>query len=763
MFYRFGKFIFRHRWWVIGFWLIIVAFSAVFASRVIEPLKVGGFSDPATESAKAAQVLADKLNYSASSIVLMYQSDTLTANDPEFIAQVQASVSELKTKFKLPLNIIDFVTNPRQVSKNGKTAYLFIQIEADGEAVAKMLPEFKAALKQPQNLKMLVGGGPAFYADVEKVSQSDLYRAEVVAIPIAVIALLLVFGSVVAALLPVMVGGMGVLVILASLFGLGHVMDLSIFTLNLATLLGLGLGLDYALFLTSRFREELARGRNKEEAVAITLATAGQAVVFSGLTVLIGLCALFLFRINLLVSVAVGGILVVFISVLAAITLLPAILGVIGDKVNALSIKRLWRKGPAKAEHEGFWARLSHLVMRRPVLVFSVTLAVLLLLGAPFLNIRFNSPDASVLPNTVDSRKVYDIFKQEFNENDINPILIAVQTPNGSILSPENIYYLYDFANAIKQDPRVVRVDSIVTVEPRLNKVQYQIIYANRDAIRDTFLRDYVTQYAKDNTTLISVVSKYPSNSLETKALLDKIRNSQPGNGMILQVTGATAGVEDIVNSLYSSFPMAALFVVVATYLVLVILFRSVILPLKAIAMNALSIVASYGALVFVFQEGNFSNLLNFEALNFIEPTLPIIMFCVLFGLSMDYEVFLLSRIKENYLHTGDNANSVAIGMQRSGKIITSAALIVVLVSLSFVTADIVLVKALGLGVAVAVGVDATIVRALLVPATMRLLGHWNWYAPQWLLKILPKASLETENFQPAQPDNQEEKEIAKV
>ena len=758
MYYRFGKFIYRNRWWFVGFWLVVVAASLPFTARVIEPLKIGGFSDPTTESARSAQLLADKLNYSASSIILMFESDTLNAKDPRFIQEAQFAVSELKQKFSLPIDLIDFVSNPRQISNDGKTAYILVQVSSDGEAAAKALPEFMNVLKQPPTLKMQIGGGPAYYADVEKVSQSDLYRAEVVAIPIAILALLFVFGSVVAAALPVLVGGMGVVVILASLFGLANLTELSIFTLNLATLLGLGLGLDYALFLTSRFREEIFRGRSAEEAVAIALATAGQAVTYSGLTVLIGLCALFVFRINLLVSVAIGGIVVVFVSVMAAITLLPAILAIIGTRINALPVSGLAKRGRNLDERSGFWAKLSRLVMRRPILIFVATLSGLLILGIPFLSVIFNSPDPSILPDSVQSRQVFDTLRKDFNENEANPILITVQTPKGNILEPGNIYYLYEFANLIKQDLRVDRVDSIVTIEPRLNRDQYQIIYANVNAIRDTFLRDYAAQFAKGDTTLILVYSKFSSNSPESRALVEKIRNSQIGNGMSVMVSGSTAGVIDVVNSLYGAFPYAALFIVFATYTALVILFRSVVLPLKAIVMNALSIVASYGMLVFVFQEGNFSNILNFKPLNFIEPTIPIIMFCVLFGLSMDYEVFLLSRIKESWENTGDNAASVALGMQRSGKIITSAALIVVLVSLSFVTADMVLVKMLGLGVAIAVGVDATIVRALLVPATMQLLGKWNWYAPKWLLKFLPQAKLESVDFEPV-PGNTTQQE----
>ena len=754
MFYAFGRLVYRFRWFVLAFWAILLAVSLAFAPRVTEPLRIGGFADPSLESSKAAATLANDLGYSTSSVIITFQGRDggLLATDPRFIAQSDVALAGL-TKLSVPTTIISHASNPRQISKDGRTAFEVVTLATDTEAAAKLMPEIRAALKEPPGLIMRVGGGPAFYADIEKVSQEDLARAEAVAFPIAVIALLLVFGSVIAAGLPVLVGGVGVVVILAVIYALGTVMELSIFTVNLATLLGLGLGLDYSLFLASRFREEMARGREVPEAVARTLATAGQAVTYSGLTVLIGLCALLAFRINILVSIGVGGVVVVFVSVLAATTLLPVLLSFAGHRIDALSVRKLYeRLRPNAKEHtgEGLWTRVAHLVMRHPVAVFLPTLGLLLVLGIPFLHIRFSSPDASIMPPSTQSRQVFGILRSEFNESETTPVLVVVKTaPGTTAFGAANLASLDDFARNVQMDERVTRVDSIVTADPRLTLPQYQVYYSHIAELQDPFLTQYVRQYARNDTTLLSIVSKYPSNSTETRALVRKLRASAIGNGMTFQVTGATAGVIDVVDGLYRTFPVALLFIVITTYGVLLMLFRSVVLPVKAIVMNALSIIASYGMLVFVFQEGHLSRLLNFSALGFIEPTLPIIMFCTLFGLSMDYEVFLLSRIKEAYEATGDNAASVATGIERSARIITSAALIVVLVAISFVTADIVLVKALGLGVAVAVAVDATVVRALLVPATMRLLGHWNWYAPQWLLRILPKHALASESDEP--------------
>lgn len=767
VFYNLGLLIYRRKWWFIGAWLALIVVCVPFVPRVTEPLRVGGFADPSLESSKAAATLARDLNYSTSTIVVMFHSRAsgLHATDPAFVQQTQAALAGL-TALPIKFTVVDHTSNPRQISRDGLTAYEYILLQTDTEAAAKLMPQLTKALRSPPNLTMQVGGGPAFYADVERVSQEDLARAEAVAFPIAVIALLFVFGSVIAAGLPVLVGGCGVVVVLATIYLLGTLTELSIFTVNLATLLGLGLGLDYSLFLASRFREEIARGRDTREAVAVTLATAGKAVTFSGATVLIGLCALLTFRINILFSIGVGGIVVVFVSVLAATTLLPAILSLVGRRIDVWSLRKLFgriRHTPERGEEGGFWHDLAHFVMRRPVLVALPTLSLLLVLGIPFLHVKFSSPDASILPTSVESRQVFDTLKTEFNEAETTPVVLAVKTTrNTSVFAPDNVASLYDFVHAIEADPRVARVDSIVSVDTRLTRAQYQTYYLDPAAIQDPYITGLVQQFAKGDTTLVSIVSNYPSTADETRALVYKLRNSQIGNGITFQVTGATAGVIDVVDGLYHTFPLAALFIVLTTYAVLLVLFRSVVLPLKAILMNALSIVASYGMLVFVFQEGHFGRLLHFTALQFIEPTLPIIMFCTLFGLSMDYEVFLLSRIKEHYEQTGDNTASVAVGIERSARIITSAALIVVLVAFSFVTADIVLVKALGLGVAVAVAVDATIVRALLVPATMRLLGHWNWYAPAWLARWLPETSLESPDsdaFPP--PTRPEERALA--
>ncbi|MBV8086918.1 MAG: MMPL family transporter, partial [Chloroflexi bacterium] len=570
-----------------------------------------------------------------------------------------------------------------------------------------------------------VAGGPVFYSDIVRLTSTDLRRAETVALPIAAIVLVLVFGSAVAAGVPLVIGGARVLVTLAFIALIAQFTQMSIFVLNVATMLGLGLGVDYALFVTNRFREEIEHGSSVESAVAATMATAGRAVFFSGLTVCVGLLALVSFDFMMLRTEGLAGSLVVFMTVIGAMTLLPAVLSVLGPRINALAVHL-----PA-ANVGRFWHALAYRVMARPVAVIVPVLAVLAVLGWPLQDIDLSSPDASILPSNVPSRQGFDELQKAFGPGALDPTIVVIKSSQ-PILSPDNVSQLYDFTHRLARDPRIARIDSVVTIDPRLTLAQYQLMYADPAAISDRYAAGIAANTTRGGTAMVDVISGYPSLSAESRGIVAEARElARQYPGWQVQVDGGAAEVTDVVDRLYSQFPLAILFITITTYVLLLLLLRSVVLPLKALLMNALSLIASYGALVWVFQEGHLSGLLHFAPLGFIEASLPIVMFCTLFGLSMDYEVFLLSRIKEAWEATGDNTRSVAEGLQSSGKIITSAALIVVCVSLSFVSADIVLIKALGLGVAVAVAVDATIVRALLVPATMRLLGKWNWYMPR--------------------------------
>jgi putative drug exporter of the RND superfamily len=738
MFYHLGKIASRYRWFIVGLWMIAGIVALPFAPQASQVLQSGGFVSPDAESQRAIDVLTQKLHVDQTIVQIIFTSQKYTVDDPQFLQQVEQSLSGLRGWSEVS-QIVTYVDNPRQISLDRKAAYVDVLMKPDPDSAAKLLPEMEQRLRVLPDVQFHVGGGPVFYEDIQSVSEQDLRRAELLAFPFAIIALLFVFRSVIASILPALVGGCAVVITLALVFWLGHFTDLSIFVLNITTLFGLGLGVDYSLFMVSRFREEIKRGRQVDEAVALTVATAGRAVACSGLTVTIGLFGLTFIRINMLHSVGLGGMLVVILAVLAALTLLPALLSLLGLRINALpvNIPRLWKRsgeavnnGTSGSEPQhGFWYRLSHLVMRYPVRVFVPVLLLLMSFGLPFLGVRFSAPDASILPTSVPSRESYDLLATRFDLRETTPIVLAVQT-QGNVMTSENIRNLYYYIKRIEADPRVERVDSIVSADPRLTLDQYELLYTHPELINDPYLAVLAKSWVSGNTMMVQVVSKYTMDDPRSQALVLTIRNTPPGNGITTLVGGGTAGDIDYVDSLYTDFPVAILIVALITYVVLLVLFRSLVLPLKAILMNTLSILASYGALVIIFQDGFLHQLLGFTPLGFVEASSPILLFCSLFGLSMDYEVFLLSRVQEAFWQTGDNTRSVALGLQRSGGIITSAAVIVIVVSACFATADMILVKALGLGMALAVLIDATLVRGLLVPATMRLLGDWNWWLP---------------------------------
>lgn len=730
---RVGRFAVRFRFIILGCWLVAVLACLPFAPRIATALQPGGFGSSAMESVRAGDLLQARLNAKFTSVDVFFSSPTLAVSDPRFQQEALAATAPLAAWSQVG-QIVTFDENPHQIATDGHAAYTAVFLNIDADHAPSDLPGLHARLVAPADLKMLVGGGPVFYADIQSVSEADLQRAEEISFPFALLALLLVFRSVIAASVPAAVGGCSVIVSLALVYFLALHTTISVFALNITTLFGLGLGVDYSLFMVNRFREELAHGRDVTDAIARTMETAGRAVVVSGSAVTIGLLGLLLFNFSVLRSIGLGGVLVVVVSILAATTLLPALLSVIGARINALPVRlpavRRHTAPAARAVEDGFWHRLSLFVMRYPVRVLVPVLALLLLFGAPFLQVRFGAPDASILPQSVPSRAAYDLLNTRFDSSETEPVILAVQTADGSpMLAPANLTRLDALAVRLQRDARVRRVDSIVTLDPRITFAQYLQIYQQPQLIADPFIQAAAKTLVNGDTTLVSVVSRYGMIAPQSLALVQDIRASQFA-GLKVLVTGGSAGVVDYVNTLYSQFPLAILAVAITTYLVLLLLFRSVILPLKALAMNTLSILAAYGALVFVFQQGHFSGLLNFAPLGFVEASAPILLFCALFGLSMDYEVFLLSRVREEYLATGDNVRSVALGMERSGAIITSAAAIVVIVSGAFATADMVLVKEVGVGMALAVLIDATLVRGLLVPATMRLLGDWNWWWP---------------------------------
>ena len=523
-----GRFAVRRRWPIVVAWAALLLIALPFAPRAVDALRAGGFILDDLESARAKAVLQTELGAPPSAVVVVLHSDSLLAGTPAFEAAAAEAIAGVADA-PYVARIVPHTLATRQVSADGHTAYDIVLLTIAPDDSPAALPGIQAALGHPAGMEVALAGGPAFYGDVQDVSESDLQRSELISLPLAAIALLIVFGSVVAGVLPLAVGGAAVVVALATIFAVASATPMSIFVLNLATLLGLGLGVDYSLLLTSRFREQIAGGRPDDpdlvaRAVEETVATAGRAVFFSGLTVLLGLLGLVLFEFMILRSVGIAGAIVVFLAVASAVTLLPALLAIVGTRIDTLSIRRT----TPSDEPDGRWSRLARWVMRRPIAVLIPTLGLLLLLGWPFLHVRFNAPDSTILPASVPSRAAFDRLAETFGEGEFAPLTLAIRT-DGPATSPENLAALYEYSRRLAADPRVTRVEGLVDVDERLGLDQYQLLYGDPNGPRDRFIAMALAATTKDDLTTFTVFTPFGPNRAEGRELVaDAARRDRP-------------------------------------------------------------------------------------------------------------------------------------------------------------------------------------------------------------------------------------------
>ena len=730
MLYNLGSLMVRWKWLVIALWTVAFLLAGVLAPQVFSTLK-SGFGRADTESQRAQTILVETLGASEAILTLVFSHDTLLVTSPEFKAAVEGTIAEVAQDPAVSQIVTIYNSGqPTMASDDGHTTYVLLALDATIDQGMDLYPDIREQMVAPDGFQFWVTGGIPIFSNLNTAAEEDLQRSEAVSLPVVLVALALVFGSLVATVLPVAMAAIAVVMTMALVFLLGQVMDVSIFVLNIATFLGIGISIDYTLLIVNRFREELP-GRDRADAVGVTLATAGKAILFSGLTTVVGLSGMMLIPFMFFRSLGLGGVTVVIISVALTLTLVPAVLGALGERINSLRVI------PSARGPRGIWRGIAQRVMRRPLLVAVSVSVFLLVLGIPFLSVKIGAPWAAVLPRDAEARLGWEHVEASFGPGELSPVVVVAQAPDG-VLLPDTVGVLYDFAQRMATDPRVERVESIVTLDPSITREQYQQMYASPSNALRPEVRAALAEMVGQDVTFFRVFLAVSPVSDEGKALVEDIRAEGVGSGVVTLVTGATADLDDSVSLMYRNFPLVIAYILAVTFIVLLVLFRSVVLPVKAVIMNGMSIFASYGALVFIFQQGHFENLLGFRSVGFTEATVPIIMFGIIFGLSMDYEVFLLMRVKEAYDETGDNTESVAIGLERTGRVITSAALILVLVAAAFATSDVIVVKAFGVGVAIAILLDATLVRALLVPALMRLMGDWNWWAPRWLLRILP-------------------------
>jgi RND superfamily putative drug exporter len=713
MFERLGALAVRRRLWILALTVLGVIVAGAIGSGVADHLSSSGYTDPDSESERAATVLDERFGQGQPTLVLI-----ATVPERQTVADPAAAQDGMELTRRLSaepgvLAVQSFWSMDQAVtlrSKDGRSALVLVRLAGDEDTRKDTVTGFIDRYRQQGVLTLRAGGPDEISREMIDIVEHDLVEAEKYAVPITLMLLVLVFGSLVAASLPLVIGLVAVAGTLATLWILASLTDVSVFALNVTTALGLGLGIDYSLFVVTRFREELARGLGPNRAVIETMQTAGRTVVYSAATVTLSLVALLVFPMYLLRSIAYAGIAVVVLAAFSTVVVLPAVLALLGERVNKLA---LFRRPPARQARAlpNFWERLAGAVMRRPGLVAAGVVAILLVLGTPFLRAEFGLPDDRALQQSASSRQAGDMLREDFaTQESAQLFVISDQTTDADALT--------GYALDLSRLPGAARVDALTG--SFANGVQV--------APPDRFS----ARFESGSGTWLAVVPAVDPSSTTAKELVDRLR-STPAPVPVL-VGGQSAQLVDTSAAIADKLPWALAIIAVAVGILLFLFTGSVIVPLKALVLNLLSLSATFGAMVWVFQEGHLRWLLgDFTVTGQLDVTMPILTFCLAFGLSMDYEVFLLSRIREEWERTGDNTVAVARGLGHTGRLITAAAALLAVVFLSFATSGVTPLKLLGVGMTLAVLMDATLVRGLLVPAFMKLTGRANWWAPPWL------------------------------
>jgi putative drug exporter of the RND superfamily len=714
---RLGRFVSLHPRMLLVVSALFIAAAGVLGAGVADHLSTGGFEDPASESTRAAARIEQAFGIADPDVVLLVEARSGSVDDAQVSEAGRALTRALAAEEGVGRvdSYWSLGNAPPLRSFDGSKAMVLANLEGTQNDKNHVLEELTPKYTGSSDaIEVSVGGFAEVFRQVTTQVEKDLVRAEMIAIPILLLLLLFVFRSAVAASLPL---GVGLVAVVGTLFVLrlvAAVTEVSIFALNLTTGMGLGLGIDYSLFIVSRFREELSGGRPVNDAVVRTVATAGRTVMFSAIAVAASMSALLLFPIVFLKSFAYAGIPVVALASIGATVTLPALLTVLGPRIDAWSIRK---RGSAAAEGRA-WHRIATFVMRRPLPIAAVGIAILLFLGAPFLGVEVGLPDDRVLPPGAAGRIVSDEIRADFAGNEA----FALSVLADGVHADESREEITSYATSLARLEGVARVDS-----PAGSFVAGELLFES------PLLEERLT--AKDATLLSVVLSPtVETQSPEAEAIVARIRTMDAP--FPVQVTGASATLVDGKAVVLSRFPFALALIATVTLVTLFLLFGSVLVPIKALVLNLLSLTATFGAMVWVFQEGHLAGLLDFTPTGTLVLSNIILMFCIAFGLSMDYEVFLLSRIKEEHDRTGDNESAVAIGLERTGRIVTAAAALIAVVFIAMISSGVSFIKLFGMGLALAVIMDATLVRAALVPAFMKLMGSANWWAPPALARV---------------------------
>ena len=714
---RLGHFLVRRRKFVIWGTLALLVLAGAVGGNVSKHLKAGGFDATAFESSKASKILGDTFHQAPPNFLVLVTAKQGTVDEGAAKAAGIAATNELRGKKGVGQVLSHWdlgVGSPLESRGHGR-AMIVAELQgndSDQADLAKVLTtEFN---RDTADVSMRVGGFNALFAEVSDHIEKDLQKAEMFAGIITLALLVVVFGSVVAAGLPLAVGIIAVFGTFLVLRVIATLTDVSVFALSMVTAMGLGLAIDYSLFIVSRFREELRKGHDTETAVVTTVRTAGRTIIFGGVTVAVSLMALLVFPLYFFKSFGYAGVGVVLTAVFGAVIFLPAVLASLGPNVDKWS---LWARHP-KEVGEGFWHRMAVVVMKRPIPIATGVVVVLLLLGAPFLHVNLGLPDERVLPKGASTRTVHETIRRDFGTEEVNSIRVLVPKLDNPIQQRAQIG---EYASKLSQLKGVKIVESLGGD------------YVNGEQVAQPGPAS--ARFVAVSSTWFQVIPSIDPYSKDAEAIVTTIRDDTSGPFQVI-VGGSSAQLVDAKDALFGALPWAIVIIVVATFILLFLMFGSLLVPLKALVLNFLSLTATFGAMVWIFQDGHLAGLLHFTPSSALDISSPILMFCIAFGLSMDYEVFLLSRIKEEYDATHDNEHSVAVGLERTGRIVTAAAVLISVVFLAFGTSGIRFIKLFGIGMSLAVLMDAFVIRGTLVPAFMRLAGEANWWLPGFLKPI---------------------------
>ncbi len=725
----------RHRKSILVFAGLWFALAVTVLSSGIGRLSTGSIRG--LESDRAGRIVDGILRRAPdTTFIAVFTSSTLDPTGDAFREAMQAALSPLAHDPRVGSITTPYNAGPLRAfamtNERTHAAYAYISVGGDFGQAAHAYPALRRELRS-DTLSITCTGRLPFARDLDDTLEHDLLRAEAISLPGCVLLLCVVFGTAVAALLPVCVGALAVASGLASILLLSRFVDLAQYTLNVCSLIGLGVAIDYSLFIVSRYREELAAGHDTVAALRLSVIRAGRVVLFSGFAVMVGLFGLLFFSRSYLMGMGIGGAIVVGFSVVFALTFLPALLAVLGPRIHAGRVPFTRRRAAG-----GGFRRTALWVMKRPVAVLLPCLLLLAWMGAPFAHLRMAASDVRILPLEAEARHGFEILRVDFPDAAANHVLAAVEFPSAPALNRARIEALYDFTHRVAHLPFVANVQSIVDPNQSIERDQWaDLLLSPPPALGATI--DLAKQISVGSrAVLVDITTDRAPESDPARSIVAALRDQRRVGDGTVYVGGQTATDVDTTQYIRERLPYVVGSVVLITYVVLFFLLGSVLLPLKAVLMNFLSMAGSFGALVWIFQEGH----AFVHTPRPVEPSLPVLLFCTLFGLSMDYEVLMLTRMKEAYDRTGDNRTAVATGLEKSAGLITSAAAIMVCVFAAFALAQIVVIQAVGFGMALAVALDATIVRVLVVPATMRLLGQVNWWAPRPLARLVRAVAL---------------------